>query len=798
MPVECWLSTTPGGSVTTIPTEHKTRCKSPRITTLRREVPPENLLGLACSPPNGSSYLSHDQFFREVVVPIRAKLDERGPTNIDVILFCYGVPESTVLAKGGRVCLDNVLIGINNVQRANHIQAYANPYFEPTPSIDVDKGHFSHASEKVAGNEMYLTARIDGLTSQAPYSSMSLIDQAIYGERYIHDDLDHYQGTAYVDCRVGPYDSDALRTDTALMRGSFQTTADADKNIAYTASFFRGRGFPVKVETSSLEIGEFGATYSDGASALTAPDALFYAGWYNYMRYLDVWDWKPGSVACDLNSASCAGFRQSSISSFGAAALERGATAVSGVIGEPFLRGHQRPNVLTYYLLKGYCFAEASILATPTIGWMPINIGDPLYAPMKKKQPVIDIQAPSLAPGFPRVSTNVDSGTRTVYVAVAQSSQPEVAKIELEYGLTTAYGRKVDSGQGFWGSRAMVLSGLQGNANYHYRLTLTDPVGNVSVTDDFRFSTRDVPNSAPTARGASVLLQHDKASSITLHGHDADDNALSFLIVSGPAHGTISEGTERIRTYTPEPNYRGPDSLTYKVSDGALESDIVTLHIEVMPTEEVTLVLQQDLDGYKGAQDTQVYQRYPDKNYGGWTSIGTYENGQRRILMKFDLASIPAKSKIVSAKLELQCHEYSYPVAGQGIVIYRMDRHWIEGTGVGSAGKQDGCTYLEYDHTDDDESADGDWARPGGDYDAKVQAAQSTSRVAPNQWVGWQIRELVQSWVAGDYVNHGMLIRTHGAGLSILFYSKEFTADPTKRPKLTVRYFPSSEARYQD
>ena len=409
------------------------------------------------------------------------------------------------------------------------------------------------------------------------------------------------------------------------------------------------------------------------------------------------------------------------------------------MIGEPYLSGHQRPNVLIYYLLKGYSFAEASILATPTIGWMPINIGDPLYTPMKKKQPVIDTQAPSLAQGFPRVSTNVDSGTRTVYVAVSQSSQPEVAKIELEYGLTTSYGRKVDSGQGYWSGRALTLSGLQGSSNYHYRLTLTDPVGNVTVTDDFAFATGHVPNSAPTARGASIVLQHDKASSIKLDGRDAEDNALSFLVVRGPAHGTISEGTDRTRTYTPAPNYHGPDSLAYKVSDGALESDIVTVQIEVMPTEEVLLVFQQDLDGYKGAQDTQVYQRYPDKNYGGWTSIGTYENGQRRILMKFDLASIPADAKIVSAKLELQCHEYSFPVAGQGIVIYRMDQHWVEGTGVGSAGKQDGCTYLEYDQTDDDESADGDWATPGGDYDPKVQAAQSTSRVAPNQWVAWQI-----------------------------------------------------------
>ena len=68
-------------------------------------------------------------------------------------------------------------------------------------------------------------------------------------------------------------------------------------------------------------------------------------GWYNYGNYNDVWEWLPGSVACDLNSGPTFGRGYSS-----------GASAASYVIGEPYRTGRQHPDVLLYYLLNGYSF----------------------------------------------------------------------------------------------------------------------------------------------------------------------------------------------------------------------------------------------------------------------------------------------------------------------------------------------------------------------------------------------------------------------------------------------------------
>ena len=49
---------------------------------------------------------------------------------------------------------------------------------------------------------------------------------------------------------------------------------------------------------------------------------------------------------------------------------------------------------------------------------------------------------------------------------------------------------------------------------------------------------------------------------------DADGDPLTAVLVSGPAHGTLTLNADGSFTYTPDANYNGPDSFTYKASDG--------------------------------------------------------------------------------------------------------------------------------------------------------------------------------------------------------------------------------------
>ncbi|HUQ31150.1 MAG TPA: tandem-95 repeat protein, partial [Pyrinomonadaceae bacterium] len=95
-------------------------------------------------------------------------------------------------------------------------------------------------------------------------------------------------------------------------------------------------------------------------------------------------------------------------------------------------------------------------------------------------------------------------------------------------------------------------------------------------------------NDAPVANAQSVSTNEDTAKSITLTGTDIDtpQGSLSFIIVTGPAHGTIDPGASPNRTYTPTGNYNGPDSFTFKINDGSADSNTATVTITVNPVND--------------------------------------------------------------------------------------------------------------------------------------------------------------------------------------------------------------------
>ncbi len=73
---------------------------------------------------------------------------------------------------------------------------------------------------------------------------------------------------------------------------------------------------------------------------------------------------------------------------------------------------------------------------------------------------------------------------------------------------------------------------------------------------------------------------------LTLTGTDADNNPLTFSIVTPPTHGVltslVSTGSFSAQTtYTPSGSYQGTDSFTFKVNDGYADSaaSLVTISI---------------------------------------------------------------------------------------------------------------------------------------------------------------------------------------------------------------------------
>ena len=87
------------------------------------------------------------------------------------------------------------------------------------------------------------------------------------------------------------------------------------------------------------------------------------------------------------------------------------------------------------------------------------------------------------------------------------------------------------------------------------------------------------------ANDQSVVTNEDSSVSITLNASVGNGGALSQVVTSGPSHGTLS-GTGLNVTYTPQANYSGPDSFTYKATYGAATSAEATVSIVVMPMNE--------------------------------------------------------------------------------------------------------------------------------------------------------------------------------------------------------------------
>ncbi|MET0961261.1 MAG: Ig-like domain-containing protein, partial [Noviherbaspirillum sp.] len=144
-------------------------------------------------------------------------------------------------------------------------------------------------------------------------------------------------------------------------------------------------------------------------------------------------------------------------------------------------------------------------------------------------------------------------------------------------------------------------------------LTLTMLLAGESATDSFTYEVSDgrggvasatirvtilATNAAPVALddgGPNYTLQQDgslaagAATGVLANDNDPDNNTLTAQLVSGPAHGALQFNPDGSFVYTPNANYYGADSFSYRASDGSLASAVATatlniVHVNHAPT----------------------------------------------------------------------------------------------------------------------------------------------------------------------------------------------------------------------
>ena len=93
-------------------------------------------------------------------------------------------------------------------------------------------------------------------------------------------------------------------------------------------------------------------------------------------------------------------------------------------------------------------------------------------------------------------------------------------------------------------------------------------------------------NDAPAANDDTYSTNEDTALTVAAPGilgndTDADGDPLNAVLLAGPAHGTLTLSATGSFTYTPNANFNGSDSFTYRASDGRATSGIATVQIGI-------------------------------------------------------------------------------------------------------------------------------------------------------------------------------------------------------------------------
>lgn len=97
------------------------------------------------------------------------------------------------------------------------------------------------------------------------------------------------------------------------------------------------------------------------------------------------------------------------------------------------------------------------------------------------------------------------------------------------------------------------------------------------------------PAGAPLAADDAYAVAEDGSLIVAAPGvlnNDTPNDGLTAELVGSPAAGVLTIGANGSFTYTPNPNFSGTDTFTYRAFDGTLYSNVANVRITVSPTND--------------------------------------------------------------------------------------------------------------------------------------------------------------------------------------------------------------------
>ncbi len=97
-------------------------------------------------------------------------------------------------------------------------------------------------------------------------------------------------------------------------------------------------------------------------------------------------------------------------------------------------------------------------------------------------------------------------------------------------------------------------------------------------------------NDTSVAVDDSLVVSEDgilHGASVLENDLDAESDALTAELVSGPSHGALTLNPDGTFTFQPEAEFNGSDSFQYRVNDGTDMSATATVHLNVAPVNDI-------------------------------------------------------------------------------------------------------------------------------------------------------------------------------------------------------------------
>lgn len=338
-----------------------------------RGVPSRNVIRLTTTV---DEQILPAEYTRTIETPIARALN--GGLSHDRILYVVltkGIP-LRITGTGGRMgtggSVDSELALLYRRMAGSATQAVGpvpNPYFLGDRPIQEAKS-FTHRTQ-----DIFLVTRLDGFTVE---DVIALIDRGLAAAASGRVVLDGRGGKTAGDAWIGEAAA-RLKALGAGERVVVEDTPRAARGLNEVIGYFSwGANDPEnRVRRVGLGFlpGALATTISstDGRTFQAPPDT-----------------WRPPADPSD-KASWFAGSPQTLAGDL----IREGVSGVAANVGEPYLDGAVRPEILFPAYFAGFNLAESFYLALPHIGWQTVVVGDPLAAPFRKTSlTAVEIEEP--------------------------------------------------------------------------------------------------------------------------------------------------------------------------------------------------------------------------------------------------------------------------------------------------------------------------------------------------------------------------------------------------------------------